>query len=87
MQLIGADDPLRFTASDIFSMDGEYVKFTTTDARADLGQNTIPFIDVQEVITTPQIPLTGAGLFHKRSKLSGGFLALKIFHYDFSPYM
>ena len=60
----------------------QFLTFTTTSMQKDGGQTTIPFIDVQEVVTNPPMPLGGAGLFHRGQKGFGGFLALKLYTYD-----
>ena len=51
----------------------------------DLGQTTIPFIDLQPIETAR--PISGAGIFHRGGVNSGGFLALKLIEYDRSKHM
>ncbi|XP_011313503.1 uncharacterized protein [Fopius arisanus] len=62
-----------------------FVNFRESDTKKDAGQTTIPFWDIQEVITVPSAPLTGVGLFHKghRDGLYGGYLALRLFSLNF----
>ncbi|OXU29061.1 hypothetical protein TSAR_015176 [Trichomalopsis sarcophagae] len=66
------------------SQSNQFLYFTTTGLDADAGQTTIPFIDLKPVQTYPPTPLSGAGLFHKSSPGSGGFLSFKLFTYDYS---
>lgn len=65
----------------------QYLDFTNTDFDSDAAQSTIPFIDIQEVTSEPLVPLSGVGTYHKGRDLSGGFVALKIITYDFSPHI
>ena len=66
---------------------GEFVEFQTTGLKKDLGQYVVPFLDMQSVETNPPMPLSGVGLYHKGVEDSGGFLSLKLIHYDFSKYL
>lgn len=59
------------------------MRFGMSGMRCDLGQNTIPFLDTQEVVTRPPLPHSGAGIYHKRTADTGGFLGLKLLHYNF----
>ena len=61
-----------------------YLKFGTTDFKKDVSQTTIPFLDIQPLVTNPPFPLAGAGIFHKGIEGSGGFVALRVKTYDFS---
>lgn len=56
----------------------QYIKFQPTDRAIDAGLHTIPYIDLQEVITDPPTPLSGAALTHKGVKGYGGYLALEL---------
>ena len=69
------------------SKTNQYLYFTTSSWETDVGQSTIPFIDLQSVETNPPVPLSGLGLIHKSSPGSGGFLSLKVFTYNFEPRM
>ncbi|KAJ8664930.1 hypothetical protein QAD02_006592 [Eretmocerus hayati] len=82
-----ADDPLKIGGSEEMSESGTYVRFTMTDVESDLGQNTVPYIDLQDVAPNPLLPLAGAGLYLRGKAGSGGFLALKLVHIDFSQYL
>ncbi|XP_011313502.1 uncharacterized protein [Fopius arisanus] len=66
-----------------------FVKFQESDLKKDAGQSTIPFWDIQEVVTTPTAPLTGVGIFHKghRDRIYGGYLALRILSLNFIDYL
>ncbi|XP_077283676.1 uncharacterized protein LOC143909525 [Arctopsyche grandis] len=66
------------------SENNQYVKFTHTDFVLDAAQTTIPFLDTQPVISKIPVPLSGAGIYHKGFDGSGGFVAPKIFTYDYS---
>ncbi|XP_077292880.1 uncharacterized protein LOC143915925 isoform X2 [Arctopsyche grandis] len=66
------------------SVNNQYVKFTHTDFVKDAAQTTIPFLDKQPVISKIPVPLSGAGIYHKGVYGSGGFVAPKIFTYDYS---
>uniref|UniRef100_T1IDI3 Uncharacterized protein n=1 Tax=Rhodnius prolixus TaxID=13249 RepID=T1IDI3_RHOPR len=66
------------------SKNDQYVEFTSTDVNADAAQTAVPFIDTQLVAPRPPIALIGAGIYHKGTKFSGGFIAPKVFTYDYS---
>ncbi|XP_015112293.1 uncharacterized protein LOC107037965 [Diachasma alloeum] len=63
-----------------------FVEFRESDPKKDAGQSTIPFWDIQEVVTSPAFPLSGVGLFHKghRDGFYGGYLALRLLSFDFT---
>lgn len=67
--------------------ENQYIKFTTSSMKTDIGQNVVPFIDLQEITASPPVPLSGAGLIHRGDKQSAGFLSLKAFTYDYAPYL
>ncbi|XP_078045690.1 chemokine-like protein orion isoform X2 [Augochlora pura] len=69
------------------SKKNQYVNFAPSDKVMDAAQNTIPFIDIQPVESKPPVPLAGAGVFHKGRSGSGGFVAMKLITYDFSPHL
>ncbi|KAJ8664929.1 hypothetical protein QAD02_006591 [Eretmocerus hayati] len=81
------DEPVRVSGSQETSNSGTYVRFRMTDLEKDLGQNTVPFIDLQEVTAEPAVPLVGAGIYLRGKDYSGGFLALKLIHMDFTPHL
>lgn len=60
-----------------------YVQFTHTDFDKDAAQTTIPFIDLQEVVTDPPVPLTGIGIVYRGNSGFGGFIAPKIKTYNY----
>ena len=68
-------------SNELISNDAQYVTFTITDMQKDGGQTTVPFIDTQEVVTNPPMPLAGAGLIHRGQEGYGGFLGLKLYTY------
>lgn len=61
-----------------------FIKFTNTDMAADAAQTTVPFVDTQYVAPDPPVLLSGIGIFHKGQPNYGGFIALKVFTYDYS---
>jgi hypothetical protein len=65
------------------SINNQYVEFSHSDLDADAAQSTIPFFDAQEVVVIPPVALSGVGIYHKGRTQSGGFVAPKIFTYDF----
>lgn len=44
----------------------------------DAGQTTIPFLDIQPVITDPPAALGGFGIYYKGNEGVAGFVALKL---------
>lgn len=69
------------------STTNSFVKFTHTDIGKDAAQTTIPFLDAQDVVNDPPVPLEGIGLFLKGTTGYGGFLAPKIKTFDYGPYI
>lgn len=69
------------------SITDQYIEFRETDMDRDASQTTVPFIDAQDVTPSNPVPLTGAGIYHKGQPGFGGFLAPKIFTYDFSKHL
>nr|XP_011308187.1 PREDICTED: uncharacterized protein LOC105269546 [Fopius arisanus] len=67
--------------------DGRYVSFQPSDNLKDFGQTTVPFLDSQDVVAEPPIPLSGAGLYFKGQKGYGGFIGLKLMSFDFSEFV
>lgn len=69
------------------SKSNQYIEFTNTDIDADVAQTTVPYLDAQDVTSLPAIALAGVGLYHKSQKGFGGFVAPKLFTYDFEPHI
>ncbi|XP_057325995.1 uncharacterized protein LOC130668027 isoform X1 [Microplitis mediator] len=69
------------------SESNQFLNFGPTDLDKDAAQTTIPFLDVQPVITNPPFPLSGAGIYHKGRSGSGGYIALKAITYDFTEHL
>ncbi|KAH8302667.1 hypothetical protein KR044_009330 [Drosophila immigrans] len=65
----------------------QYLEFANTGLEKDAGQTTIPFIDIQDVVSNPPVPLSGLGIYYKSSPGYGGFVAPKIISYDFAAYV
>lgn len=53
----------------------------------DAAQTTVPFVDIQPVVFDPPSMLGGAGLYHKGSDGSAGFVAVKVLNYDISKHL
>lgn len=69
------------------SQHDSFLKFTHSDIVTDAAQTTVPFLDIQPVTLDPPTLLGGAGLYHKGSDSSSGFVALKVFNYDISKHV
>ncbi|KAM3962659.1 uncharacterized protein ACR2FA_003285 [Aphomia sociella] len=70
------------------SSNDQFLEFTHSDFQADAAQSTVPFIDVQPVEPyNGGALLSGAGVIHRGVHGSGGFIALKLFTYDFSQHV
>lgn len=65
----------------------QYMEFVPSSVLRDLAQSTLPFIDIQAVTCDPPVPLSGIGIFYKGKPLNGGFVAPKLFTYDFGPHI
>ncbi|XP_045536681.1 uncharacterized protein LOC123721596 isoform X3 [Papilio machaon] len=66
----------------------QFIEFTNTDFEADAAQSTVPFIDIQPVQPLKGGGLSsGAGLIHRGAPGSGGFIAVKLFTYDYSRHV
>ncbi|KAJ3652602.1 hypothetical protein Zmor_018553 [Zophobas morio] len=65
----------------------KFVKFTNSDFQKDAGQTTVPFLDAQPVESANPVPLSGVGIFHKGRPEFGGFIAPRIFTYNFTNHL
>ncbi|XP_044249063.2 uncharacterized protein [Drosophila takahashii] len=76
------------TASELpslpLSKDNQYLEFVSSSQLKDAAQSTLPFVDVQEVVPHPAVPLAGLGIYYKGRPGYGGFLAPKVLTYDLS---
>uniref|UniRef100_A0AAG5DWJ9 Uncharacterized protein n=1 Tax=Anopheles atroparvus TaxID=41427 RepID=A0AAG5DWJ9_ANOAO len=82
------DIPTRATTKSLpDSTSGQFLRFGPTGGRVDAAQTTIPFLDAQPVYTIRPSPLSGAGLLHKGMPSSGGYIAPKLFTYDYGPHI
>ncbi|XP_051858673.1 uncharacterized protein LOC127565201 [Drosophila albomicans] len=68
------------------SKDYNYLEFVNTGINQDAAQTTIPFIDIQDVVSKGPVPLAGIGIYYKAVPGYGGFIAPKIIQYDFSSH-
>ncbi|XP_076160472.1 chemokine-like protein orion isoform X2 [Ptiloglossa arizonensis] len=88
LELKNPDIPTRITVPSLpDSKINQYLNFAPSDRVNDAAQNTIPFLDIQPVESNPPVPMAGAGIFHKGRKGSGGYIALKLITYDFTPHL
>lgn len=67
----------------------KFLSFATSNFESDLGQTTVPYIDIQDVTTTIPYPMAGAGIYYRKSQddTYAGFIALKLKSYDFSRHL
>lgn len=88
LKLKNPDVPTKSTGPSVpDSRSEQFIEFTSSDLDLDAGQTTVPFIDAQDVAPNPPTPLSGAGLYHKGRKYSGGFIAPRVFTFDFSSHI
>ncbi|XP_015431569.1 PREDICTED: uncharacterized protein LOC107187895 isoform X2 [Dufourea novaeangliae] len=88
LELKNPDIPTRFKLPSLpDSKRHQYVNFAASDRIMDAAQSTIPFIDIQPIESNPPIPVSGAGIFHKGRSGSGGYVAMKLITYDFTPHL
>jgi hypothetical protein len=85
LKLIKPDIPTRVTNTDHTT--NRYVQFVNTDYYKDAGQTTVPFFDAQPVESAVPVPLSGIGIYHKGKSGSGGFIAPRIFTYNFATHL
>jgi hypothetical protein len=53
----------------------------------DASQNTVPYLDAQDAVNNPPVPLDGIGLFLKGQDGYGGFISPRIKTFDYGPYV
>ncbi|EDX02318.2 uncharacterized protein LOC6525374 isoform X1 [Drosophila yakuba] len=88
LSLNNADVSTRTVAHSIpLSRHNQYIDFTNTGLDKDAAQSTVPFIDIQDVVSNPPVPLAGIGIYYKGRNGYGGFLGPKIITYDFMPHV
>lgn len=61
------------------SVSDSFLEFVPSDEGTDAAQSTVPFIDIQQVIPNPPVPLVGVGIIHKGSYTSAGFVEPKVY--------
>lgn len=82
------DIPVRSKAKSLpISQPNTYVKFTNTDMGKDAAQSTVPYLDAQDVVNNPPVPLEGVGVFLKGLDGYGGFISPRIKTFDYGPYV
>ncbi|KAH8310737.1 hypothetical protein KR044_002815 [Drosophila immigrans] len=88
LDLDNLDIPTRsIYSSQPMSKSNQYLEFVNTGMEKDAAQTTIPFIDIQDVVSNPPVPLAGIGIYYKSSSGYGGFVAPKIITYDISQHV
>ncbi|XP_068633247.1 uncharacterized protein orion isoform X3 [Battus philenor] len=89
LQLYRPDIPTRSPMPlPVDSKHDQYLEFTNSDFEADAAQSTVPFVDIQPVQPMKGAALSsGAGLIHRGAPGSGGFIAVKLFTYDYSRHV
>jgi len=66
--------PTRSSDSSIpYPSDNQFIEFTNTGFDQDAAQTTVPYIDIQEVVSEPVVPLSGIGVYFKGSDGYAGF--------------
>lgn len=76
--------------SNDFVITNKNISFDISNLETDLGQNTIPFIDIQSVTTWTPSAMGGAGLIYKypgENSKNSGYIGLKLKTYDFVPHI
>lgn len=73
--------------SDMASRTNQFIEFTHSGLNADAAQTTVPYLDAQEAVPIPPVPLVGVGLYFKGNQNNGGFVGPKIFTYDISSHI
>ncbi|GAB0095757.1 uncharacterized protein DMENIID0001_111780 [Sergentomyia squamirostris] len=82
------DIPTRAKArSQLDSKTNQFIEFTNTAMDADAAQTTVPFLDAQDVVSVPPVPLSGIGIYHKGLPLYGGFVGPKIIVYNMAQHV
>ncbi|KAH8332070.1 hypothetical protein KR067_011727, partial [Drosophila pandora] len=88
LRLANTDLPTRTIATSLVqSRHNQYIDFTNTGLDKDAAQSTVPFIDIQDVVSNPPVPLSGIGIYYKGRNGYGGFVGPKIITYDFMPHV
>lgn len=87
LSLEDKDLPIRTYDNILDSKEHQYVMFQPSSLEKDGGQSTVPFIDVQNVVSAVPVPLSGVGVIHRGSAVSGGFLGLIILSYNVTPHL
>ncbi|XP_064536031.1 uncharacterized protein LOC135426708 [Drosophila montana] len=73
------DKPTKTTVKSVpLSKNNQFMEFISSSMDMDAAQTTVPFIDIQDVVTNPAMPISGLGIYHKGKEGFGGFFAPKI---------
>ncbi|XP_032594744.1 uncharacterized protein LOC6566309 isoform X2 [Drosophila grimshawi] len=88
LKIHNVDVPTRTVVSSLVaSKHNEYIEFVNSGMDKDAAQSTVPYLDIQDVVSSPPVPLAGIGIYYKTRPGFGGFVAPKIITYDFSPHV
>ncbi|XP_045773211.1 uncharacterized protein LOC123872741 isoform X3 [Maniola jurtina] len=89
LELFRPDIPTRSaTPLPVDSKHDQYLEFTHSDFEADAAQSTVPFVDIQPLEPMKGSALiSGAGIIHRGTRGSGGFIAAKLFTYNYSRHI
>jgi hypothetical protein len=71
----------------VISDSNSFIRFTHSDIGKDAAQSTVPFLDSQDVYSSPGSPLQGVGLYYKSQQGYGGFIAPKIETLDYTSFI
>ncbi|KAH0558222.1 uncharacterized protein LOC123271529 [Cotesia glomerata] len=80
-------DPVRSYGNVPDSPDHSEITITHSSEREDVGQSTIPYFDRERSGPMPRVALDGLGLYHRGNGESGGFIGIKAFTFNLSPYL
>lgn len=58
--------------------------FQPTDWIKDAAQTTVPYLDIQEVVTNPPSVLKGVGLQYRDAPGCGGYVGLELHSHDYT---
>jgi hypothetical protein len=88
MTLKNPNIPTRIKSKSLpISNPNTFIKFTHSDINKDAAQTTVPFLDAQDVVNDPPVPIEGLGIFVKGQDGFGGFISPRIKTFNYGPYV
>lgn len=63
-------------------INNKFMPFGPTSFVKDAAQTTIPYLDIQPIVTNPSAPLGGIGIYYKGMEGYGGFVGIKLLTAD-----